>query len=107
MGKRRKLVNSNKVCQVSYSLLLQMAHLKSRVATHRDLYLQVIQTVEEKDFSFRSLRYPYHVLYIVTWRDQVEHPSWIKDFLSPRLLQVLAIKDKNPIETKESVKNIL
>ena len=34
---RRKLVSSSKEGQVSYSLLLQMAHLQNRLATRRDL----------------------------------------------------------------------
>jgi hypothetical protein len=48
---RRKLVSSSKEGKVSYSLLLQMAHLQSRVATCRDLQLAGDQSSRGKSLD--------------------------------------------------------
>jgi hypothetical protein len=59
--------------------------------------LQVIKSIEERVFRSGSLEHPDQM----PWKDLVEDPpSWIKDFLSPRFLKVLVMKE-NPAETNK------
>ena len=67
----------------------------------------MIKEVEKRVFRPGSLRHSDQVPYRVTWKDLVKDPPLgEKHFLSLKLLLVLAMKEKNPIETNEYIVNV-